>query len=465
MMSKQKKQHRHKQKASVVPSLGNLDGVLSSSEQVVLTEALRARPPKAIRIRLPQAHGPAEEGILPFSSESVPWYPAGFFCSETHQPGRFLEHAAGAYFIQDAGSMLALRLLDVQPHEWIADVCAAPGGKASAILEQVGPGSGFLLANEPIRGRLPALDFNLARVGFPRYCITSKDPERLDPQWTKQFDAVLVDAPCTGQMLVGKGKQSFAAFAESQVTHSAARQQRIVSAAAQLVRPGGRLVYSTCTFAPDENEDVIETFLATHDGWCVETVSDLQPWQTPRSPGGYRLYPHRDRCAGAYAVRLRLMGEPIVNQIHSSMKEMKEDLLVVGEDTVGSTRGGYRIQQANHVTELPKDIERRLEVPCGKHSEIAYRPAKQWLPSHAIALRRDKYWRPCATHELSDREAQNFFQGLSLPAGPLGWVVATWRGHPLGWLRGNKERLNNRLPASARLGFVPVSSSLTQENL
>ena len=464
-MSKQKKQHRLKQKARVGPPLGNLDGVLPSDEQVVLAEALRARPPKAVRVRLPQAHGLASDGFLPFSSEPVPWYSAGFFCSETHQPGRFLEHAAGAYFIQDAGSMLALRLLDVQPHEWVADVCAAPGGKASAILEKVGPGSGFLLANEPIRGRVPALEFNLARVGFPRYCVMSKDPERLDLQWSQQFDAVLVDAPCTGQMLVGRGRQSFAAFSDSQVTHSAARQQRIVSAAAQLVRPGGRLVYSTCTFAQDENEDIIETFLTTHDGWCVETVSELQQWQTPRSPGGYRLYPHRDRCAGAYAVRLRLTKKQFPDQTNTNKREMKEEPLVLGEETVGSTRGGYRIQQANRWAELPKDIERRLEMPCGRHSEIAYRPAKQWLPSHALALRRDEFWRPCATHELSDREAQNYIQGLSLPAGPHGWVVATWRGHPLGWLRGNKERLNNRLPASARLGFVPLLSSLGKESL
>ena len=464
-MSKQKKQHRLKQKAGFGPPLGNLDDVLPSDEQVVLAEALRARPPKAVRVRLPQANGLARDAFLPFSSEPVPWYSAGFFCSETHQPGRFLEHAAGAYFIQDAGSMLALRLLDVQPHEWVADVCAAPGGKASAILEKVGPGSGFLLANEPIRGRVPALEFNLARVGFPRYCVTSKDPERLDLQWAQQFDAVLVDAPCTGQMLVGRGRQSFSAFSDSQVTHSAARQQRIVSAAAQLVRPGGRLVYSTCTFAPDENEDVIENFLATHDGWCVETVSELQQWQTPRSPGGYRLYPHRDRCAGAYAVRLRLTEKQFPDQTNTNKREMKEDPLVLGEETVGSTRGGYRIQQANRWAELPKDIERRLEMPCGRPSEIAYRPAKQWLPSHALALRRDEFWRPYATHTLSDREAQNFMQGLSLPAGPHGWVVATWRGHPLGWLRGNKKRLNNRLPASARLGFVPLLSSLGEESL
>ena len=116
--------------------LGNLDGVLSSDEQVVLAEALRTRPPKAVRVRLPQAHGPASDGFLPFSAEPVPWYPDGFFCSETHQPGRFLEYAAGAYFIQDAGSMLALRLLDVQPHEWVADVCAAQVARLQQFLNR-----------------------------------------------------------------------------------------------------------------------------------------------------------------------------------------------------------------------------------------------------------------------------------------------------------------------------------------
>ena len=464
-MAKQKKHYRSKKQASTTPFLGNLDEVLHSDEQNALAEALKTRPPKAIRMRLHQAWGAALERPLPFSSGPVPWYSAGYSCAEVHQPGRFLEHAAGVYFVQDAGSMLALRLLDVQSHEWVADMCAAPGAKASAILEQVGSGSGFLLANEPIRGRLPALEFNLARVGFPRYCITSKDPEWFSPQWKQQFDAALVDAPCTGQMLVGRGKQSFAAFTESQIAHSAARQFRIVSAASSLVRPGGRLVYSTCTFAPAENEDVIESFLATHDGWRVEEVAELRQWQSPRSPGGYRLYPHRDRCAGAYAVRLRLSGDAERVQTNIRQRELKEDPLVLGKESVGSTRGGCRIQQANRWEEVPRDIERQVEMPCGRHGEIAYRPAKQWFPSHALGLRRDQYWSPSATYELDDHGAQQFMQGLSLPPGPIGWVVATWRGHPLGWLRGNKERLNNRLPASARLGFVPLLSSLDEERL
>ena len=163
-MAKQKKHYRSKKQASTTPFLGNLDEVLHPDEQTALAEALKTRPPKAIRMRLPQAWGAALERPLPFSSDPVPWYSTGYSCAEVHQPGRFLEHAAGDYFVQDAGSMLALRLLDVQSHEWVADMCAAPGAKASAILEQVGSGSGFLLANEPIRGRLPALELSLIHI-------------------------------------------------------------------------------------------------------------------------------------------------------------------------------------------------------------------------------------------------------------------------------------------------------------
>ncbi|MDA1041190.1 MAG: RsmB/NOP family class I SAM-dependent RNA methyltransferase, partial [Planctomycetota bacterium] len=288
----------------------DLTGLLPDHELAALEQAVINRPSKALRRRPAAAVGGAERLPLPFPSEPVPWYPDGCFCPETHQPGRFLHHAAGDYFIQDAGSMLALRLLAPQPTEWIADVCAAPGGKASAILEIVGPGGGFLLANEPIHGRLPPLEFTLARVGFPRFVITARDPENLEPLWGERFNAVLVDAPCTGQSLVGRGKQSAFAFSADRVAHAAARQRRILTAAAALVQPGGRLVYSTCTFATAENEQVINDFLQHHPSWRVEPVAGLETWMSPREPGGYRLYPHRDRCAGAYAVRLRHDGIP-----------------------------------------------------------------------------------------------------------------------------------------------------------
>lgn len=447
----QKKQSPGRSGQMAAPS--GLTGLLPEHEFAALQQAVISRPPKAIRPRPEAAAGDGQHLVLPFPTEPVPWYPDGRFCLDTHQPGRFLHHAAGGYFIQDAGSMLALRLLSPQPSEWIADVCAAPGGKASAILEIVGPGGGLLLANEPIHGRLPPLEYTLARVGFPRFLITSRDPEHLEPSWGERFDAVLVDAPCTGQALVGRGKQSAFAFSADRVAHAAARQRRILAAAATLVQPGGRLVYSTCTFATAENEQVITAFLCDHTGWRVEPVAGLEVWMSPLEPGGYRLYPHRDRCAGAYAVLLRRDGES--RPAPSIAPGDGFEPLAIGDDMVGRTRSGARIRRERRWEEWPKEIARLVDNVATRGSEIAYQPSKHWMPAHALALRRDSDWVPATTLELDDDAAARYLQGLALPAGPRGWCVATWRGHPLGWLRGTRDRCNNGLPASARLGFMP----------
>jgi 16S rRNA C967 or C1407 C5-methylase (RsmB/RsmF family) len=440
--------------AGSLPAL--LDGLLPEAECRELEQALTARPPKAIRLRPELARGRACEEVPPFPTRPVPWYPGGFLCPETVQPGRFLLHAAGGYFVQDAGSMLALRLLDARPGEWIADLCAAPGAKASAILETVGPGGGLLLANEPIRGRLPALAYNLARVGFPRFLITAADPDRLDPVWTGQFAAVLVDAPCTGQTLVGRGRQSAAAFTPSQIEHAAARQRRILTAAARLVQPGGRLVYSTCTFAPAENEQVVAAFLERHDGWHEEPLAILEPWRSPVAPGGYRLYPHRDRCAGGYAVRLRLLGQDGAPPARRRHQRGSLEPFFCGDEEVGHLQAGWLLRQDLHWEDWPAELMNWPSTPAGQASELAYRPARHWMPAHALALRRDDRWQPRQTMPLDDDQARQFLQGQTLPPGPCGWMVATWRGHPLGWLRGNRDRLNNGLPSPARLGFAAM---------
>ena len=444
----------------------SLDAALPADEHQLLAEAVLARPTKAVRLRPAAASGDAGESLLPFATEPVPWFPSGRFCVDTHQPGRSLAHAAGDYFVQDAGSMLALALLDPQPHEWIADACAAPGAKASAVLEVVGPGGGFLLANEPVRGRLPALAYNLARVGFPRWLVTSADPDRLEGLWEEQFDAVLVDAPCTGQALVGRGKQSQSAFTAAQVAHSAARQQRILAAAAGLVRPGGRLVYATCTFAPEENEQVIALFLQGHEAWQVEELPGLAAWQSPLPPGGYRLYPHRDRCAGSYAIRLRRSDGPAASTARGSVPRSASpaaaEPLAIGDAVVGTLSAGRLLRREvrweTWPDEVVKTLGRQGERAFAEGCEIAYRPGKHWMPAHALALRRDADWEPATRWELDTAAAQAYLQGHALPAGPAGWCVATWANRPLGWLRGSEHRLNNGLPPAARLAFVPEAT-------
>ena len=457
-MTPARRQRRGPAEATVsLPSL--LEGLLPLAECDQLEQALLSRPPKAIRLRPAAALGRAGEVLPPFPTEPVPWHPGGCFCPTTEQPGRFLAHAAGAYFVQDAGSMLALRLLDAKPGEWIADLCAAPGAKASAILETIGPGGGLLLANEPIRGRLPPLVYNLARVGFPRFVVTATDPERLEPVWAERFDAVLVDAPCTGQTLVGKRRQSLAAFTAAKVAHAAARQRRILAAAAQLVQPGGRLVYSTCTFAAEENEQVIVDFLRHHEGWQEEPMAELAPWRSPLAAGGYRLYPHRDRCAGAYAVRLRRAGDASAASSRRQDRTANPEPFVVGGEEVGLLRAGSLVRHDVRWEDWPAVFAAAMPPSQGQASEVAYRPGKHWMPAHALALRRDDGWQPGQTLELTDEQARQFLQGQALPAGPVGWTVANWRGHPLGWLRGNRDRANNGLPAAARLSFAALTNT------
>jgi NOL1/NOP2/fmu family ribosome biogenesis protein len=174
---------------------------------------------------------------------------------------------------------------------------------------------------------------------------------------------------------------------------------------------------------------------------------------SPLEPGGYRLYPHRDRCAGAYAVLLRRDGES--RPAPSIAPGDGFEPLAIGDDMVGRTRSGARIRRERRWEEWPKEIARLVDNVATRGSEIAYQPSKHWMPAHALALRRDSDWVPATTLELDDDAAARYLQGLALPAGPRGWCVATWRGHPLGWLRGTRDRCNNGLPASARLGFMP----------
>lgn len=438
------------------------ESILPGHEQADLCEAISQRPRKAIRLRPSDALGAGVALDLPFETEPVPWFAGGRLVSVEPQPGRYLQHSAGCWFIQDAGSMLALQLLRPEPHEHIADICASPGGKATGILEVVGPGSGFLLANEPIHGRLPPLQWTLARVGFPRYVTSQYDPEELSTILPGQFDGVLVDAPCTGQTLVGRGRQSTMSFSPRQIAHSAARQQRILQHAAELVRPGGRLVYSTCTFAVEENEAVIAAFLEANSNWDVQPDESLNEWLSPLSPGGYRLWPHRQHCAGAFAVRLRRNDSAANEAPHAEVqkhrvchpwltslpKDFPAD--VVAEDLSDLMVRQQGSQWYGTTSQAPPWTQ---TLNC-QGTELAFQPARTWQPGHALSLRRDPGWQPTNTIELSDAEARSCLQGNILPARNPGWHVVRWNGHPLGWVHSNAMRSNNALPTAARLNFA-----------
>ena len=424
----------------------------SAAEKNAFLKALCSPPPPAIRLQ----RGTQREQ-LPFALAPVPWYASAFYWHEPYRPGTTRHFAAGSYYVQDAGSTLALALLDPKPHEQIADLCAAPGGKATGILDRLGPG-GFLLVNEPIRGRLGALQLNLARQGTPRFVLSISDPSTL-VSLGPIFDAVLLDVPCSGQSLGNRQRRLASAFAPSTIAHCAARQRRLLRCACCLVRPGGRLVYSTCTFAPEENENIIAAFLEENADWTVEPVPSLTPWESPLLPGTYRLWPHVDPTAGAFGVRLRLQDVAISGagngrrheELRCRSRPHRRPPLLSVLEACGRLTPADAWQSATALFATDTLRPHGLNDPNWLGPEVTHRRGQTWFPSHALAVRQSRDWQPAEICELDDIQAACYLRGQPITPAPDGWSVATWRTRPLGWLKGGQTVGKNRLPKAARL--------------
>jgi 16S rRNA C967 or C1407 C5-methylase (RsmB/RsmF family)/NOL1/NOP2/fmu family ribosome biogenesis protein len=428
-------------------------------------------------------HAARSNWLTPAAIHSVPWYAYGrWLDDQSTRPSQHLGFAAADYYIQDAGSLLALALLDIQPHQSICDLCAAPGGKASGILERLGE-HGFLLANEPIQSRFETLYWSLARTGNPRFALTRSDPQDLVSDFEGEFDSVLVDAPCSGQTLVSKGKRDKNAFSMSQVEHSALRQRRILESAIRMLRPGGRLVYSTCTFATLENEAHIEWLMKQYpDCWEPIEHTILEPWKSPLQAGCYRLWPDVDHCAGAFAAALRLT-QPLPlaptslsKHVKSKPTESSSRPLVEARtfDSLGRLDGLCLKQAGNSVSAIAEDVaswwitQRRIP-PHWPH--IATWHKQSLIPEYALGCMNPKWFRAHKTLSLSDDQAKQLMRGEAIASmiseamleirdkadrladESSSWVLGVWQERPLGWLKHVGQRYNNYLPKYARISI------------
>jgi len=397
---------------------------------------------------------------LPFSAEPIPWCPkTGRFVIADVRPAGFIQFCTGSYYAQDAGSLLPIAAADLHPGDLVCDLCASPGGKSTALLDELG-GTGGLVANEPIASRVAPLLLNLARHGTTRFAVTAMDPQRLADRLEEQFDAVLVDAPCSGQSLLARSKQTAQAYSPRTIRHCALRQNRILSAAARLVRPGGHLVYSTCTYSWDENEQQVIDLIHPSEEWTIEPVPELSPWQSPppAPEGCYRLWPHRDRCAGAFACRLRRRGHHPSHKPRSRISKTTEKIPV---DVGTWSRPIIVHSEGNRCAAWVKDVPEVLTGLLGWGPEVAFRKGKTWFPAYALAMRRDGAFVADQYTELSTAEASAYLRGEPLRRPTLGWTVVTYQDQPLGWAYGSGQQLANHLPLSARIVVQETQDPIT----
>ncbi len=408
--------------------------------------------------------------ISPYPLTRIPWSDAGFSLPLETRPGKHPYHAAGLYYVQDPSAMAVAELLDPKPGERILDLAAAPGGKTTHIAAKM-KGQGVLVANDIHPRRVRELAKNMARWGARNVVILNETPQRLVDHFGASFDRVLVDAPCSGEGMFRKDPTACHEWTPKFVESCAVRQDGIMHAAAKLVRHGGWLVYSTCTFSPEENECTILRFLNSHPDFVLvepnrsDGFSSGRPdWcsadaDAPTKAGlaqTVRLWPHKapgeghfiailQRCENAHSVTLPNRFHPL-----SIPGDQKSYFKTFEDSSLRWRASSERLTLlGSYLYDLPEgmlDLRGLRVIHWGWW--LGVMKVKRFEPSHALAMALTPAdFKQVLRLTVDDAKTMAYLHGEVLPSpGPDGWVMVAVDGYPLGWGKRVRNRLKSHSP-------------------
>ena len=399
--------------------------------------------PRAVALRFNPLKG--NMPVLSFVGEPVPWEPMGFYYDPEARPGLHPYHEAGVYYLQEASAMAPVQLLDPQPGERVCDLCAAPGGKTTQIAGRM-EGEGFLLCNEINPKRAKILSRNIERMGVANALVTNEHPQRLAERLPGYFDRVLIDAPCSGEGMFRKEEAAVTDWSPEAVEMCARRQAEILHSGAALVRPGGRLVYSTCTFAPEEDELAVAAFLEAHPEFEPECVE--APWFEAGENASYRMWPHKLLGEGHFAAVLRKKGEDEPAGEGCLGQKLPIQWLAFAKELDIRLPAGKAIAFGQSLYWVPEAMPELRGLKVERAGlELGVVKKDRFEPAHALAL----WLRGCAgSLDLSLAEAEIFMQGNVLPTDKKGWCLLTVDGYSLGWGKGDGRQMKNHYPKGLR---------------
>jgi NOL1/NOP2/sun family putative RNA methylase len=410
----------------------------------------------------------------PFSLSPVAWEPCGYYYGQEDAPGKYPYHEAGVYYMQEPSAMAPAAYLDAQPGEKILDLCAAPGGKSTQIAAAM-KGEGLLVSNEIHPARAKILSENIERMGIRNCMVINESPQTLAGIWEAYFDRIMVDAPCSGEGMFRKNELACEEWSTDNVRLCASRQLEILSCAASMLRPGGRLVYSTCTFAPEENEGTISRFLEQHPEFSISEVkryegmsSGRAAWTQNPAPGlehTIRLFPHKLRGEGHFLAVLQKEGS-VPEHYHGycangeekglSPKDAKE-YFDFQKQFLQVELSGKLIRFGEQLYLAPQELPSLKKRKClrpGLH--LGTLKKNRFEPAHALAL-------ALQPHEVryawelsgSGREIRDYLSGQTIPAqGDKGWYLITVDGYSVGWGKLAGGMMKNHYPKGLRIHYA-----------
>lgn len=426
-------------------------------------------------------------GVMPFPLEKISWAREGYYYDAAVQPGRHVLHEAGAYYIQEPSAMAAVEALAPEPGERILDLCAAPGGKSTQIAGRM-QGQGLLVSNEVIGERARVLSQNVERMGVSNCVVCSEKPERIASLFPAFFDRVLVDAPCSGEGMFRKEEAARDEWSPEAVKMCAERQSLILEEAAKTVKPGGVLVYSTCTFSPEENEGTISAFLRAHEEYNIEETGldgifspGRADWtEQPAAGIGHtlRLWPHLIRGEGHYIARLRRRGDAADGQkqrdaaekqavsgnmrwqvtgekkLCKFMEEFLTDELGIG-GTWMARHPGRLIRFGDQIYLVPEEMISLTGIKVLRPGlQLAVEKKNRLEPAHALAhslLATDFPENSGHMRGLTEQEAVSYLRGESVACGEeKGWMTLSYEGCTLGFGKASGGQVKNHYPKGLR---------------
>ncbi len=392
------------------------------------------------------------EKTLDFLLENTPFSPLSFYAPVELKMASLPLYHAGAFYSQEPSASSAVTLLDPQPGEKILDLCAAPGGKSTQIAALTGD-HGLLWSNEVVRSRASILASNLERMGVRNAVVSSVYPDQLAEKLTGYFDRILVDAPCSGEGMFRRDETAITEWSPEHVEMCAVRQLAILDSAAQCLREGGVLVYSTCTFSEEENEGVVLRFLEKHPEFVLE-----KPEVTFGRPAygvdAIRIFP-MDGGEGHFAARFKRVGENACNAAEYSYKPDKQT------DVMAKTlyrelfddEPGRFVRIKDRVLMLPDtlpDISGLGIVRAGV--EFGELKKNRIEPCHGIFMaKRSENCRSVLQLRYDDHRIYAFLRGEEIEAENCkGYTAVSVEGAVVGFGKASNGVLKNKYPKGLR---------------
>lgn len=386
--------------------------------------------------------------------ELVLWCDNGYYADKEILSGKHPYHVAGLFYFQEPSAMAAVSALDIRPGDFVLDLCAAPGGKATQAAEKL-CGEGLLVANEIIEKRTKVLAENIVRLGIKNAVVTNETPSRLAEKYPAFFDKIIVDAPCSGEGMFKKNPAAMTEWSREHTLSCAVRQKKILADAVKMLKKGGKLIYSTCTFAPCENEGVADWILKEYPFMELEKIdlkglSDANgAWVNSEFDlsGAKRIFPHYAKGEGHFfALFKKNVGETSL-PMSQKQSEAAGSFRIFEKENLCTRLEGNIISFGDRLFLLPYGINVDNIRTCLAGLELGVIKKGRFEPSHALclALSKDDFKRCREAESIS-----GYLKGETQKTDISGWTAVTFEGYPVGWGKGSDGILKNHFPKYLR---------------